>query len=97
VTGEQLKLEGMTRAADNNGMILKLYQSTAERLGRMGYPITIDTVHLELAIYGLGPVDIGNAAGSVFKGKDWERVGFRKADRFSSHARMLSLWKWKGS
>ena len=32
---------------------------------------------------------------SVFKGGDFERVGFGQAERVSSHARIISVWKLK--
>ena len=38
---------------------------------------------------------LGNAAGSVFKGPEWECCGWVKSKRVSSHSRMIRVWKLK--
>lgn len=52
----------------------------------------IDLVQVELKKRGL---DLGMAAGSVFKEKCWEFVGHRKTQRPTSHARHISVWRLK--
>jgi hypothetical protein len=37
-----------------------------------------------------------NAWGAVFRGRDWELVGFEKNSRPSAHARRVCLWHYKG-
>lgn len=38
---------------------------------------------------------IGNAAGSIFVGANWEAVGLVKSARPHAHANLLRQWKWR--
>lgn len=39
---------------------------------------------------------LGMAAGAVFRGKEWEFVGFTKSKRSTNHVRPVSIWKYVG-
>ena len=56
--------------------------------------VTMDTVSLEMQARGLHPEMLGNAAGSVFRGKDWRFTGrWEKSARVSNHARVNRVWE----
>ncbi len=56
--------------------------------------ITIDDVRNHMLYEGDSPNDLGNAAGSVFSGKGWRRVGSVQSTRPSSHARWIGVWQY---
>ena len=86
--------EGMDRAAEKRKHDLLLAKSIAVEIAKaaMNQSCSINDVQHRLAILG---IDLGNAAGSVFKGGEWERVGFGQAEKVSSHARVISVWRLK--
>jgi hypothetical protein len=85
------KQAGMARAADGN-WILEEARSIASKLGRGGVGITADDVGSELDRRGFP--QLGPAAGSLFKGKQWVFTGERKkSTRKSNHARELKVWR----
>lgn len=88
--GKRLKKEGMELAAFNRKDWLEYAQAIAEIMASEGEAITIDDVMQQMA----NP-PLGNAAGSVFKGKQWRRVGFKQSARPANHARMVGVWELK--
>lgn len=90
--GERQKKIGMTLAADNKKDLLLTAKKIAMHLARLNGSVTIDDVQKELFKIG---ADIGMAAGSIFRGKEWIRIGHKKTERSSSHARLVSIWKIK--
>jgi hypothetical protein len=81
---------GITVAANNNAEALAIAREEARKIALECGRCDINTVQRVMQMRGL---HLGNAAGSVFKGKEWERVGIGQATRVSSHARMISVWK----
>ena len=55
--------------------------------------LTIDAVQHHLAREGYMPADLGLAAGVVFRGKQWCKVGTRRSTRATSHARDVNVWE----
>ena len=77
--GDKQKRIGMGRAADVQFELLQ----TARAIGR------------EVAIRrGEGTTDdVGHAAGSIFKSKEFEWSGrFKNSERISNHSRLLRVW-----
>ena len=93
-TGRQLKERGMQKAAAKHAQSLADAQWTARYLVRMLGQITIEDVRRNFEKVSR-PWDLGNAAGSVFKGPEWECVGYREATRPEAHARILRVWRLK--
>jgi hypothetical protein len=81
---------GMEIAASNKEWGIAIARREARRIALECGTVNINDVQRAISAYG---VKLGNAAGSVFKGKEWERVGFGQADRVSSHARVISIWR----
>ena len=88
----RLKERGMKQAADNDPTTLELAREIAKRVARIHGTVTADDVQLRLDEAGFGP--LGNAAGSLFRGKDWEFTGeWRTSDRITNHARCNRVWR----
>ena len=84
--GREARDSGMKAAAKNNAAALSVARQAARNIAMQCGCVDINAVQKIVAMRGL---KLGNAAGSVFKGKEWERVGFGQADRVSSHVREL--------
>lgn len=93
--GIKLRDGGMGLAASNRSAVLNYARSVAVKLA-MKHPLkecTIDDVQKIMIDEDL---DLGMAAGSVFKGPEWRFTGkFKKTARSSSHARNITIWRLK--
>ena len=96
--GEQLRLDGMTVAADNAKEQLSLARKVARSIAlrRKDRTATADDVGRVLKeVYALDT--LGPAAGSLFKTGDWEWTGrFAKSKRVTNHSRLLRVWRYIG-
>ena len=110
---QALKKAGMKLAADNRPGALALAREIAEELAnekshlshfggapcriRTSRNLTIDDVRRAYEARGGDWSELGNAAGSVFKGKGWEWTGrFVASTHAASHGRMVREWRWVG-
>ena len=67
--------------------------SIATRVGG----VTADDVHREMIRDGYNPAELGNAAGSLFRGKDFEFRGeWQKSHRVSNRAHCNRIWRLRG-
>jgi hypothetical protein len=92
---EAEKIRGQELAVSNRSELLAEARSIAACLARRhkDRECTADDVYYELAQLGL-PTDLGNAAGSLFKGSQWVFTGKRiKSLRVSNHARWIMVWR----
>ena len=90
--GAQLKLQGLSRASLSRKELLCAAKMFAHAIAQKRGSCTIDDVQAELEAQGFTSADLGNAAGGVFRGKDWECVGSRQSKRVSAHARRILVW-----
>lgn len=98
LTGEQLKERGMNRAAQNNRPILKVAKDVAIEIAesRGDRRCSMDDVQARLKQMGYSDRALGNAAGSVFRGGEWEFTGTRiKSVRPHAHANEIKVWRLK--
>lgn len=96
IESERLKREGMKQAADNSAS-LGYARMVAKHIAftRRPYIVTADDVGAELERRGYSG-NLGPAAGSLFKGPEWEFTGQRiRSTRKSNHARELKVWRLK--
>ena len=91
------KVWGMGLAAERRGELLGIVQEYLASLARLRRDriVTADDGYafLERSHFNLGA--LGNAAGSLFRGKEWQCVGWVKSTRVSNHARMIRRWRLK--
>jgi hypothetical protein len=57
--------------------------------------VTSDDGAAWLLAHGYSPSDLGNAAGSIFKGGSWKLIGYRMSDRVSRHRNKVGIWQLK--
>ena len=94
--GEQLKRDGMAKAAENRKGVLELARGIAIgfALSRPTKTCCADDVIEALIIRGHRPEELGNAAGSIFKRDTWTFTGeWKPSRRPSNHARFVRVWQ----
>ena len=92
---ERRKQKGMKSAADHFAEQLQLARRLAIAIARANpeRETNADAVGQALAKQGLNDC-LGPAAGSIFKGNEWEFTGkFVKSARVSNHSRLLRVWR----
>lgn len=90
-----LKAGGMELAATTRSELLDTARAIALELGRRG-DVTADDVGRMMEQRGYAVEDLGPAAGSIFKTKQWQFTGVRVASsRKSNHGRELKVWRLK--
>jgi hypothetical protein len=89
---------GINLAADNNRPLLEVARSLAAELGRRRGRVTADDVQRALIDRGYPESSLGNAAGSVFRGRCWywDEVSTVKSTRVASHGRLIRVWDFVG-
>jgi hypothetical protein len=86
------KAHGMAIAADAVPTMLDRARFFAAGLAVLQGEVTADDVSEWLEAKGLP--DLGPAAGSLFRGKEWEFTGrFIQSTRKTNHARLLRIWR----
>lgn len=93
--GLRQKEKGMALAADNRAGHLSIARSIAVRLAAQSPSRTVCADDVQRELIELG-IDLGPAAGSIFRGREWAWDGqWKKSARVSNHARMLRVWRLK--
>lgn len=94
VASEAAKVAGMNRAAANRPKELEYARSVARQLAQKNGVVTADDVQAVLIPQG---IELGNAAGSLFK-KDFEPTGeYIRSARVRSHKNLLAKWRLKAA
>jgi hypothetical protein len=92
--GESRKVAGIALASLERDELLLLAQVAAIGIANRKGSATYDDVFLAMQELGLHPERLGNAAGSVFRGKQWRFTGrWEKSARVSNHARVNRVWE----
>ena len=94
------KEAGVALAAGNRTHLLAYAKGVARDLA-LRNPLretNADEVQRHLhAVLGAVPGDLGPAAGSLFRGKDWEFTGKRiRSVQVRNHCRELKVWRLRG-
>jgi len=89
-TGTQLKLRGLVLAAAKHSESLKAAQWLAELFANNNHGrCCIEDVYS----LGMSPKALGNAAGCVFTGDQWQPEAFRTTERPEARARIIRVWR----
>ena len=91
MTGTQLKFKGLRRASQAHIQAHSDAQESAISLAWKD-AITIEDVRASWAYTGRN-WSLGNAAGAVFSGPQWESCGFVAAKRPAAHGRIIRQWR----
>ena len=92
---ERAKTHGMQRAADGTREFLGYAREVARELAATRpQGITADDVQQALVERGYDIHQLGNAAGSLFRGPEWIFTGERRRSvRIHAHANELKVWR----
>lgn len=89
------KESGMARAAASCPKLLATAQDLAKRIALTNGTVTSDDVAFRMAQLGLDYSELGNAAGSVFRGA-FEFTGqVVQSERATTHGRCIKVWRIK--
>jgi len=92
--GLQLKKEGKARARIARAELLARAREIARNVGETKEFVTADDVQRQLIKEGHHQFALGNAAGSIFRGKEWEFTGrMVKSARISNHGHQNMVWR----
>lgn len=91
-SGKQLKLRGLRLAEAKHKEALAIAQLVAQMLGRVQEAVCADDVFKHI-----DPKVLGNAAGSIFSGPEWEPSGIRKSTREGRRAGLQRTWRLRRS
>jgi hypothetical protein len=89
---------GMDLAAQKHAALLEKVRVALVALAqsRQDRCVTADDAQRWLIANGHSPSELGNAAGSLFRGGDWEFTGrWTKSCRVSRHANQIRVWRLK--
>lgn len=93
VKAEKAKRRGMDFAAQHKGSLLAKARGFAMDLALIDGQVNADDIQDYLLKLGFSSASLGNAAGSIFRGPEWECVGWQKSERVSNHGRMIRVWR----
>lgn len=71
--------------------------SAAVEIAKSQGTVNADQVQAKLADQGFTSKDLGNAAGVIFRGKNWKKVGSTKSTRKGNNFRTISTWQYVGA
>lgn len=89
--GEQQKIYGLELVEFNGEGFVKKMRELAVRILKDTPEITIDDLRIIADRFGIVS-HTSHCWGSIFKGKLFKAVGFRKSEIVSNHARRVTVW-----
>jgi hypothetical protein len=94
--GREEKDAGMLKAARRRATLLAYARDVAQEIARESpYRFcNADQVGERMVIQGVKE-NLGPAAGSLFRGEQWEFVEWKRSARITNHARLIGIWKLK--
>jgi hypothetical protein len=96
--GARAKYAGQNAAISKNSQVYQMAKDIAVALGRNWKQVNIDMVQGVLVSRGYKAADLGNAAGAIFRGKNWKDTGTTHLSRReSNHARRITVWTYVGA
>lgn len=89
--GRRLRDAGIDLATSTRQYNLKLARQVARVHCQAQGQVTADDVQESLRAWN---IDLGNAAGGIFRGPGWVKIGYTQSKRVSNHARVIAVWRW---
>lgn len=94
LSGLAAKAEGMERAETYRAVPLNMARAIAREIAKHRGQVHADAV--ARVMQGAGLEELGPAAGSLFKGKEWEWTGeWHVSARVANHGRLQRVWRLK--
>lgn len=96
VLSEAERIRGMEDAAEARAATLDYARGLAVGLAESRGEITADDVVRSMVAQGFDVHALGNAAGSLFRGEDWQFCGrWENSTRVHAHSNPLRVWRRK--
>jgi hypothetical protein len=97
VLAERFRDQGICAAANAHEELLAQVKTALITIagGRESRCATADDAARWLVANGYKPSELANASGSLFKGGQWELVGYSPSQRTSRHKNRVGIWKLK--
>jgi hypothetical protein len=92
-----VKLIAPAKTVTTKSRAYTVAKTMAINLAKRNGTVNADQVQQEIAALGYKSTDLGNAAGVLFRGKNWEKVGTVKSARKGNHFRTIVNWKYIGA
>lgn len=95
---EQLKIVGMHKAESRKFSLLEFTRKGLREIARSrpDRTVTADDAAQYLVSKGISVHALGSAAGSLFRGSEWEFTGdLVKSQRVHAHSNLLRVWRLK--
>jgi hypothetical protein len=91
--------QGISAAVKSHNRVFTVAQAFAVALAKSNAigVTNADAVQAKLAEQGFTSADLGNAAGALFRGKNWKKYNTQKSARKGNHAREISNWMYVGA
>ena len=87
---------GVGIASENNAVLLAEAREIARELSQGGR-VEVDADMVQRVMYARYGRDVlGNAAGGIFRGREWSFAGYSKSTRIQSHGNRLCKWMYIG-
>lgn len=89
------KERGISGAAKSHSKVFAIAKNLAVEIARRNAGhVNADLVQKELVGLGFSSTDLGNAAGVLFRGKNWKKVSTVKSNRKGNHLREITNWQY---
>ena len=88
--------QDISAAVNSHNKVFATAQAIAIDAAKTYGSVNADKVQDLLIGQGYTSTDLGNAAGALFRGKNWKKVGTIKSTRQGNHAREISNWQYVG-
>lgn len=92
----QRRDEGIAVAVDNHASMLVRVQEIAREIGRRQRYVSADDVAAEMERRQIRRESLGNAAGAIFRGREWRFHDWTNSVRIAAHGRGIRIWEYIG-
>jgi hypothetical protein len=90
------KEQGINAAVKSHSKVFGIAKNLAVQLAQSNAigVTNADAVQAALVKQGYTSIDLGNAAGALFRGKNWKKYNTQKSTRDGNHAREITNWQY---
>lgn len=87
---------GIMTAAENRGEVLHKAKLLAREIALSRDARECDSDDVARRLTKGERHALGNAAGAIFRGRDWRFVRYKTCERINAHARTIRVWQYAG-
>ena len=94
--GAARKAQGLDTIEERDAGFIRAMRQKAMTISRDLGQVTTDDLRLWAASLGLYPRH-PNVYGAIFRGPQWQVIGYKPSVLPSNHHRRIAIWKWRGA